>query len=373
MTISQCQQCHTTLEEHANFCHSCGAKVVASQVAPAGPANSADAASQTQPPDLTRVQFREPTEGAFTALVPKEWQTRGRLVRNPFTGLASINFASSSDGNGTVMVIVPGSSYHFQEAGIGIFGAVMPGYRVQRYMPAPLFAQHWLAPLLARMYQGMQIEHIINRPDFLTKLAEVWTKDGTPLAYLDLSAVEIEFTSTEQSGVCFRYKMAVTVVNMKFLRLWQADITAILRAPQDSFAQWEPVLTDVAKSIRLDPQWEQAELMRNRMRNTLMQQQSMQIQQDTFARQRSIANTLSQTSDIINQGYWERQAVLDRNAHRWSNAMLGYQDVADASGQVFQVQNGYDQYWRDNLNNIYVGNWLANPGPNLQKLEPTGD
>src|SRR5690348_5343212 len=80
MTISQCPQCHTPLKELSNFCHHCGAKVPASQTAPAGPANSAHAASQTQFPDLPRVQFREPTEGAFTALVPQDWQTHGRLV-----------------------------------------------------------------------------------------------------------------------------------------------------------------------------------------------------------------------------------------------------------------------------------------------------
>ena len=365
MTISHCQHCHTPLDESANFCHNCGAKVAASQTAPAVLENSAGAASQTPLPDQPRVQFREPIEGAFTALVPKDWQTRGRLVRNPLLGTAAINFASSSDMNGTVMLVVPGITYHFQEAAIGIFGAVLPGRRLQQFMPAPLFAQRWLAPQLARMYQGMRIEHIVNRPGLLSKLAEMWTKDGTPLSYLDLSVVEMQFTSTEQGGTSFRYKMAVTSVNMKFLRLWQADIAVIIRAPQDQFAQWEPILTEMAQSIRVDPQWEQAELMRTQMRTMVMQKQSMQMQQDTFARQRSIANTLSQTSDIIAQGYWERQAVLDHNAHRWSNAMLGYQDMADASGQVFQVQSGYDQYWRDNLNNIYVGNWLANPGTDL--------
>jgi hypothetical protein len=319
------------------------------------------------------VQFREPTEGAFTVLVPQDWQTRGRLVRNPLLGTATINFVSTSDENGTAMVVVPGITHYFQEAGIGIFGAILPGRQVQRYMPAPLFAQHWLAPQLARMYPNMRIEHIVNRPELLPKLATAWTKDGTPLSYLDLSAVEIQFTSTEQNGTCFRYKMAVTVVNMKFLRLWQADLPVVIRAPQDQFAQWEPVLIGVAESVKLDPQWEQAEFMRTQMQTMQMQQRSMQIQQDTFARQRDIANTLSQTSDIISQGYWERQAVMDHNAHRWSNAMLGYQDMVDSSGQVFQVQSGYDQYWRDNLNNIYAGNWLTNPDPNLHKLNPTGD
>ncbi|HLG62365.1 MAG TPA: zinc ribbon domain-containing protein [Ktedonosporobacter sp.] len=373
MTIYQCPQCHKHLKERSNFCHHCGAKLPASDAAPDISKQSAHAASQDQPPKLPRVQFREPTEGAFTALVPQAWQTSGRLVRNPLLGTAAINFVSSSDENGTVMMVLPGITYHFQEIGIGMFGAVLPGRRLQRYMPAPLFTQHWLVPQLARMYRDMRVEHIVNRPDLLPLMAKAWTKDGTSLSYLDLSAVEIQFTSTAPNGICFRYKMAITVVNMKFLRLWQADLAVILRAPQDQFAQWEPLLTDVAKSVQLDPQWDRAELMRNQMRNNLMQQQALQIQQNTFARQQAISNTLSQTSDIISQGYWERQAVLDHNAHRWSNAILGNQDVMDSSGQVFQVQSGYDQYWRDNLNNIYVGNWLANPGPGLEKLKPTGD
>jgi hypothetical protein len=86
-------------------------------------------------------------------------------------------------------------------------------------------------------------------------------------------------------------------------------------------------------------------------------------------RQREISRTLSETSDIITQGYWDRQKITAHLSHDWFNAIMGREDRVSDSGTVYNVPTGYDRVWRDPQGNFLGGNLLVNPDPTWEELK----
>jgi hypothetical protein len=212
----------------------------------------------------------------------------------------------------------------------------------------------------------------MDRPDLLPAAAAEWARAGLSPATIELSAAILQ-VSYREGNTLFREKLGVAVQRPKpgmafFTALpgmWAAQVPSFGRAPADQFERWEPVLYGIVDSLQIDPQWQQ-------LQNQQVQARCNMLQQDTQRRLGEISHTLSQTSDIITSGYWQRQTVHDRLSHMWSNTIMSTRDVADSSGTVSNVPNGYAQYWRDNRGYVHGGGWLANPDPTWHKLEPTG-
>ena len=97
----------------------------------------------------------------------------------------------------------------------------------------------------------------------------------------------------------------------------------------------------------------------------------MQMQQQAMARLQQISRTLSETTDIITSGFWERQGIQDHAMHQWSNGFLGRTDVVDSQGTVYSVPNDADLYWKDLQGGDILGTGvLFNATPNLERLQP---
>jgi hypothetical protein len=324
-------------------------------------------------PRLPRTSFRDPTEGSFTALVPQGWQARGGTNRgNNVYGIGFPSFEAASDAAGTLKAAVVWLQFAFSEGLGGLWGMATPGVQMLPSMPAAVFAERWLVPWLRQHHAGLKLERAIDRPDLLPAAAAEWARAGLPLETVELSVAALQVTYREGNTV-FREKLGVSVQRAKpgmgfFTALpgmWAAQVPNFVRAPADQFERWEPVLLGVIDSLQIDQQWQQ-------IQNQQVQARCRVMQQDTQRRLGEISHTLSETSDIITSGYWQRQAVHDRLSHTWSNTIMGTQDVVDPSGTVYNVPNGYDQYWRDNRGYVYGGGWLVNPDPTWHKLEPTG-
>jgi hypothetical protein len=324
-------------------------------------------------PRLPRSSFCDPTEGSFTALVPPGWSARGATNRsNNVYGIGFPSFEAASDAAGTLKAAVVWLQFAFGEGLGGLWGMGTPGVQMLPSMPAAVFAERWLVPWLRQHHAGLKLERAVDRPDLLPAAAAEWARAGLSLETVELSAATLQVRYREGSTV-FREKLGVSVQRarpgMGFFTampgMWAAQVPSFVRAPADQFGRWEPLLLGVIDSLQIDPQWQQ-------IQNQQVQARSRILQQDTQRRLGEISHTLSETSDLITSGYWQRQAVHDRLSHMWSNTIIGTQDVVDPSGTVCNVPNGYEQYWRDNRGYVYGGDWLVNPDPTWHKLEPTG-
>jgi len=321
-----------------------------------------DVVSSFQPvPSMPRLLFRDPSEGAFTALYPQGWRVNGGVNRTNAFG-AGIPYFQVTDG--TFAADNWPTSFSFVE---GWFET--PGQQRLAYMTAPEFALQWLPGWLQRQRGALKVERVTDRPDAVPSLALELAKAGISPASCDLSAATLQLIQL-RDGRELRHRIGVVVQRPREgggiwsmgSGSWSAAITSSASGPAEQFDRIEPVLTGVLDSFQKDQRWEEAELAR-------MQQASARLQQDTNARLRQISQTLHETTDIINSTFWQRQVVQDHVAHHWSNAMLGRTDVIDSSGTTYSVPNDFDQVWRDPQGNFIGTGWLVNPDPTWEKLE----
>lgn len=321
-------------------------------------------------PPMPRRPYREPREGAFDALAPAGWIAQGQANRNHVGNAAICQFWANFDPQGFVQAVVPGQAWMFTDGWAGWLMGIPAGPTL-KYLPAGAFASQWLAHHMQPQHPQLAVESVQDRPDLLPELYEDGAKVGLTPQNTEIAAACLTTTYT-LGGMRMRQKTVVSTARGRggmamtgcMAGQWSALLNAYYRAPADEFAALEPILAGILSTYQVNPVWQQQELMR-------MNQLSAAIQQDAFRRQREISRTLSQTSDIIMSGYYERQKTYDHVSHQWSNAILGRTDVLDPSSSiVYSVPNDYDQYWRDNSGYFHGGSWLTRPDPSWQKLDP---
>ncbi len=312
---------------------------------------------------MPRQMVREPMEGAFTLQIPAGWAFRGGVNRNNVGGAGSLQFSVGRDPQGTVMVSMPSYTWAFTEPMMSFF-AFPTGYPSLGFMPASKFIPQTVMGQARQVHRDVQLVSAIERPD-LSEISQ-WelARSGYPLGTFETSVAMMDVVYTE-NGLRLREKSRVSVMRQPGQPMWNALIDMVYRAPEVELESWEPVLTGSFNTLQINPQWQAGErgLAQNYINNA---------QADIRRRQAQISQTLSETSDIITNSYWNRQATYDRISEMRSNATLGLQDVASSSGDVYKVPNGYDRYWVDGLGTIYGGSWLTQPDINWQPLEPTG-
>src|SRR5206468_2469328 len=79
-------------------------------------------------------------------------------------------------------------------------------------------------------------------------------------------------------------------------------------------------------------------------------------QQWTFQQQQKAHQTIQETTDIINQSYWDQQRSQDEQHRHFGNVIRGETDVRDANtGEEWRVSSGSNHYWRQNGTDVVVG------------------
>lgn len=320
---------------------------------------------------MPRQWVQEPMEGAYSAAIPAGWSFQGGVNRNNIGGSGSVSFSTGRDPQFQVGAAMPWYHWNYMDGWGGFMGA-MGGYQAMRYTPAAQYAAQQVAPWMGRSLKELKVEAVIDRPD----LAEFFQRDLLEAGYLpgmfEIQTAMLETTHTE-NGVRLRQKARVSTQRQMgggglmsgVMPMWVATMDIYYRAPDLEFAEWEPVLAGILDSLKMNPAWQMGE-------RRLAQNYIANSQADTQRRLHQISQTLSETTDIITSGYWNRQQTYDRISEARSNATLGVQNVTSASGDVYKVPNGFDQYWVDGLGNLYGGSWMSQPEINWTPLTPTG-
>ncbi len=312
---------------------------------------------------MPRQMVQEPMEGAYTIQIPAGWGWRGGVDRNNIGGAGKTQFSAASDPQGSIMAASPNYMWTYTD-GMASFFAFPTGYPNLSFLPASQWAPRALVQQMRQMRPDLSLEKVVERPDWAEYSQFELARSGYPPGMFDISVAILEATYSE-NGMRFREKARVSTMRQRGQPMWNALMDITYRAPEGEFRDWEPVLQGILFSLQMNPQWQAGErgLAQNYINNT---------QADIHRRQMEISRTLSETSDIVANSYWNRQATYDRISEMRSNAILGVQNVASSSGDVYKVPNGFDRYWVDGLGNIYGGSWLAQPDINWQPLNPTG-
>ncbi len=322
-------------------------------------------------PPMPQHTVQEPSEGAFSLRIPADWIFQGGVNRNNIGGKGMPGFTVMRDPQGLVCAAQPPSVWTYMEGGMGFFGG-LTGTPSLSFLRAADYCTRQVAPWFSQSQQNFQVEAVQDRPDLAYLFAiENAKASGMPIQQME-ATVACLTTGYVEGAVRLRQKSRVFTFRQVNpgqgwfggggSPTWIAGIASYYRAPGAEFASWEPVLEGVIDSYQTNPAWAQSE-------NRLVQNYLMNSAQDRSRRLQQISQTLSETSDIISQGYWDRQAVYDRLSHDRSNAILGYQDMADPSGNTYSIPTGYDRYWIDGLGNVFGGDWMTKPDIHWQPLE----
>lgn len=322
---------------------------------------------------MPRQVASDPTEGAFTLQLPVGWVFQGGVNRqNTIGGAANPYFSSADSPAGSVAACMPNYTWFFIEPGLGGFFNMTGGYQSMPYCHAVQLSQQKIIPWMGSFQSGMQVISLLDRPDLADLALADLARSGYLPGSFEATCAIIETTYTENntryrqvSRVFTQCERANAGIFTNTSPGWVALLDMYYRAPVDQFNALMPVLSGIIDTYTLNPQWQAAEQQRT---NGILLQGQMERNQ----RLSQISRTLSETSDIITKGYWDRQAVYDRLSEMRQNASLGVQNVAGQSGDVYKVPYGYDQYWRDGLGNFYAGSWSDQPEIHWVPLKPTG-
>lgn len=220
---------------------------------------------------LSRHPWDERAEKACSALLPRGWRAEAHIRRNNPRGVASVNFQASADD--TVRVMVDTTGRLFIEPGLlnRILSALAHGLVGQsKFMDAGQYAEAYLLPVLRRDAPDACIAEIVARPD-AASLAVAQEAASTGLRAQDIlegqpSGADVLF-AFHTGGRLLRQIRRVVTMRLpqsvsRGLPLWMAGTVLSYQAPEDRWAEWEPVLEGVGRSFRLRPEWDRKERSR---------------------------------------------------------------------------------------------------------------
>lgn len=310
---------------------------------------------------MERQKIQEVNEGAYVIWAPPGWQVDARLNRKHINNFATPLLVVQREPQGLAQAALSGGEWQFSTAPVP-WGGSTP---VMSYLPATQFFQSFILPQVSQQCQELQVVEIVDRPDIaLLQMREMQKVGMDPTSQMVTAAHMV--IGYVESGVRLRQRGEVVCIGAAgfgFGGMWTAYLSNVYRAPENEYAELEPILLGILDSIVYNPTWQQAQ---EASKNAYL----MASFQDRMKRLGQISQTIHETNEMVYQGYQNRQASEDRISHEWSNATLGLQDMTDQSGSYYSVPSGYDQYWKDGLDNLYVGDWLTNPDPTWTRLEP---
>jgi hypothetical protein len=322
---------------------------------------------------MPRQSHLDATEGAFSLQAPLGWMVAGGINRNQVGGAGMVMFNVARDPQRLVSAVMPNLLWTYMDDGMGGFWGGMSGYPNMRFTPAVKYCQGTLAKWITKVQPAVKVESIIDRPDLSDLYVHEWAKTGYVIGSYEVT-VALMVTAYVENGI--RLKQGSRVITQRPrgqlagpMVLWTAAQDVYIRAPYAEFETWQPILDGILESFKINPNWQ---AMENQRIQGQIQNQIAASQADISRRLGQISQTLSETSDIVTNSYWNRQATYDHISEQRSDVMRGVQNVTGPASEVYKVPSGFDQYWMDGLGNFYGGSWMTQPDVHWTPLDPSG-
>ena len=295
------------------------------------------------------VSWKDPHENAFTIDVPKDWNIDGGVVR-PYIDAALKLVATSGDMGIQIenpyppIYTIPNQVLAFAGFTEGSHYNPSGGIAEDTIIMSEKDAQNYIETILAKNL-NLKVDSIGKRNDLVEKIPKTAYISETTAAEATLSG----------DGKIHKVIVIEQGIGMSGMGLWTIGLTHYW-APENEIGKVEEIATAMDQSFKLDPTWvknEQAEIAK---------------------RSQIISQSGSEISDIISSTFEYRSSSQDKIADKWSDAILGVQDVYNPStGENYTVPNTSKYYWTDGLNYVIGTETHDNPGYywNLDELIPT--
>jgi len=288
--------------------------------------------------------WTDPKEGAFTIKIPSGWVVEeGSGLIRPYIDACYRVYAYSPDGTRGFLFESP-YQYIFAEptwvlnmSGFSegslydLSGGLFRPMMVWHYLDASGYITEMLEPVFEQ--QGAVGQGVINRPDIVSLYSVLpWVSEVT--------AAEETFIDSSITHVCVVSDQRQVSGGVG---IWAVAL-AYYWAPTEDIELVEKIVNEMINSFQLDPTWAANEQRQVHIRNEI------------------ISETGDDIANTINSAYKSRSETLDRTSHKFSNAILGIEDVYDPeTGQHWTVPSGSSSYWGDVYGNVYGSGSYAPP------------
>ncbi len=287
--------------------------------------------------------WADPNEGAFTIDIATDWivEEGSGLIR-PYIDACYRVYAHSPDGEHGFLFESP-YDYIFVEptwtlemSGFtqgtlyDLSGGLFRPMMVWEYLDASEYIQEFLEPVFEQ--DGVIGQGVINRPDIVSSYTELpWVSE--------VSAAEETFANSSMTHVCVASDQRQVSDG---IGVWAVSL-AYYWAPTEDIELVEKIVDEMIDSFQLDSTWAANE------------------QQQVAQRVGIINEAGSDIADSITSTFATRSESLERTSRKFSNAILGLEDVYDPeTDEQWTVPSGSDHYWRNIYGDIY-GTGLYTP------------
>lgn len=314
-----------------------------------------------QPPErIVLEKIYEPSQKAFTILIPKGWITEGGIVFwDPMTSggagnsiESKIDFALKKDQKGSVKIHWLPDIYFADTRGMpaaGMFpqGSNYNGMPVLYKMDASSFLKGNVFPYLHPQIQPLSAEtrelpeivKLCYDTDNLKQLGSQYSASVADFIYME------EGVRYKEVAFCILQDMGPYAGGM-----WKNRHTVVVRAPEESFEQWEALFHEIGQSVVLNPKWIREELIGQMNRGSTL---------------------IKTMADVARIEAEMQKAHAETNAEINEQAYLNLTDQEDYvnpyTGEVERGTNQWDYRWVDDLGNvIYTDKQEYNPNLDLE-------
>lgn len=395
-----CSYCKTEAAPGSRFCPHCGAPLAGAP--PRHEAGSTPYGGGGAAQAIAWTPWVDQTEGAFGVLVPKGWNAQGGVKRGAMYNLPECVFQVVDPAGRVGFVFKPdtmqfsepmGSGMGMLGALFGMFGGGMPMMGMGPQAPTLPFqdAVSFARGFLLTQWRGRWPDIALVQAAF-NPLAQARQLRDLQQSCQQRAGLEMMRPECSSADVTVDYTAGGQRVRQSAIvhvsRLinpmgpsmpWFAEVPGLWFAPVAEFGVWDPILRRILESVHINPQWQAAQVARDN-------NATLHDQMDRNRRLQQISQTLSQTSQIVSDGYWSRSEIHQAHAqgraaaaaqqsdwqHEYSNAILGWEDRWDDNGNHHSISAGHERVWVDPGGGYHYGNQLSNPDPTWSELKLRG-
>ena len=290
-------------------------------------------------------RWSDPTENAFTLLVPKGWMVQPYLGFNSgvvrlFNGQNNADFVFNiTDPNFRDQIFFANSAIYYSEPNpaLGLNeGTIYPGSNsnvpnVYYYRNATDYAKEFILPFLQTKYPDAKI---------LT-IKDISIQQQVPTA----TASSVLFSYTNKGE---QYFAGIDIITGG-RGIWYVSLAGA-SAPKSEFDEVTKLAHMVLLSPKINKEWAIAEVHGIESRTNII-----------LNEQEAIANIINQHTP---------SGLNSRLSQAWSDTILGSSQWISNTGDSYNLPNDFKQYWIDPSQNIVASNTDTSPGPEFSPLHP---
>ena len=268
--------------------------------------------------------WTDPKEGAFTIDIPKGWTISSDSgITRPYLDAAVKIVVSKDDMGISIEQLHPPLYYtptwillalNYQE------GSSYGGGIVMSYHNAKQYAEEFLADEL-----GLEAPvDVTDRSDLLSNIYSApWIQEKT--------AAEATF----ENGIVHKVLIGDEYYELAGIGMWAVSMFHYW-ASEDDLELVAKIANEMLLSFKLDDEWAKNEQKQVAIRTKLINEVGDDI------------------AKIVKSTFEYRDHVMDETAKKFSNAILGIEDVYDPeTGEHWTVPSGSSHYWGDVYGNVY--------------------